>query len=123
MNPYLEQPAEWENVHNSLIIAIQNDLAPRVRPIQLSDRLPTISIPLADGEAELPLDLQSILHDVYDSGNYDLVAYRSEPTPPLSAELQSWAHSILTAHGIAIPNPALREERFQRFAASRPFRD
>ncbi len=32
MAPYLERPELWPNVHNSLIIAIRDDLAPRVRP-------------------------------------------------------------------------------------------
>lgn len=32
MDPYLEQPALWPNVHTSLIIAIRDELAPRLRP-------------------------------------------------------------------------------------------
>lgn len=32
MDPYLEQPDLWQNVHNSLIVALRDDLAPRLRP-------------------------------------------------------------------------------------------
>ena len=32
MDPYLEQRALWPNVHNSLIMALRDDLAPRLRP-------------------------------------------------------------------------------------------
>jgi hypothetical protein len=32
MDPYLERPDLWPNVHNSLIIALRDDLAPRLRP-------------------------------------------------------------------------------------------
>lgn len=32
MDPYLEQPALWPNVHSSLIVAIRDELAPRLRP-------------------------------------------------------------------------------------------
>lgn len=32
MDPYLEQRALWPNVHNSLITALRDDLAPRLRP-------------------------------------------------------------------------------------------
>jgi hypothetical protein len=32
MDPYLERPSLWPNVHNSLIIALRDDLAPRLRP-------------------------------------------------------------------------------------------
>lgn len=32
MDPYLEAPGLWPNVHNSLIVALRDDLAPRLRP-------------------------------------------------------------------------------------------
>jgi Protein of unknown function (DUF4058) len=32
MDPYLEQASLWANVHNSLIIALRDELAPRLRP-------------------------------------------------------------------------------------------
>lgn len=32
MNPWLEAPAIWRDVHHSLITALRNDLAPRLRP-------------------------------------------------------------------------------------------
>ncbi len=32
MDPYLENPSIWPNVHNSLIVALRDDLAPRLRP-------------------------------------------------------------------------------------------
>jgi hypothetical protein len=32
MDPYLERPSLWPNVHSSLIVALRDDLAPRLRP-------------------------------------------------------------------------------------------
>lgn len=32
MDPYLEQPGLWPDLHNSLIVALRDDLAPRLRP-------------------------------------------------------------------------------------------
>lgn len=32
MDPYLEQPELWPNVHSSLIVALRDDVAPRLRP-------------------------------------------------------------------------------------------
>ena len=32
MDPYLERASLWPNVHNSLIIALRDDLASRLRP-------------------------------------------------------------------------------------------
>jgi hypothetical protein len=27
MNPYLVQPSEWENIYNSIIVAVRDDIA------------------------------------------------------------------------------------------------
>ena len=32
MDPYLERPSLWPNIHSSLIVALRDDLAPRLRP-------------------------------------------------------------------------------------------
>ena len=32
MDPYLERPDLWPNVHSSIIVAVRDDLAPRLRP-------------------------------------------------------------------------------------------
>ncbi|MGH2543077.1 MAG: DUF4058 family protein, partial [Ardenticatenaceae bacterium] len=32
MDPYLEHPSLWPDVHNSLIAAVRDDLSPRVAP-------------------------------------------------------------------------------------------
>ncbi len=32
MNPYLEQPELWHQVHNRLIVAIADDLTPQIVP-------------------------------------------------------------------------------------------
>jgi hypothetical protein len=46
MNPYLEAPALWPNVHNSLIVALRDELAPRLRPryyVALEERIVRLS--------------------------------------------------------------------------------
>jgi hypothetical protein len=46
MDPYLEQPGMWPNVHNSLIVALRDDLAPRLRPryyVALEERIVQLS--------------------------------------------------------------------------------
>lgn len=32
MNPYLEQPGLWPQIHNRLIVAIADDITPRLPP-------------------------------------------------------------------------------------------
>ncbi len=73
-------------------------------PIRLRDPLPVIPIPLREGVPEPILDLQAILHRVYDRAGYRLYIYESEPEPRLSAADTAWADGILAATAPA-PRP------------------
>jgi len=45
MDPYLEQPAIWPDLHNSLIVVLRDDLAPRLRPryyVSIEERTYTV---------------------------------------------------------------------------------
>jgi hypothetical protein len=41
------------------------------------------------------LDLQAMIHRIYDAGHYRLFIYDSPPEPPLSADDVVWAAQIL----------------------------
>lgn len=69
-------------------------------PIQLRDRLPTVNIPLDDGDAPVPLDLQAILDGLYDTGGYVDFIYDTPPDPPLSPEDAAWARDLLSVAGV-----------------------
>ncbi len=71
-------------------------------PIGLRDRLPVIPIPLTPPDPDVTLDLQDLLHRVYDAAGYAKYVYAETPEPPLSAEDRAWAESLL-------PAPAQRE--------------
>ena len=59
----------------------------RVRPVQLLERLPTVAVPLREGEPDVPLDLQRAVASVYDRGLYGRRLRYDEPIdPPLPAE-------------------------------------
>jgi hypothetical protein len=64
-------------------------------PIKLRDPLPTIPIPLSGTDPEPPLDLQAILHRLYDTRGYAKFIYDSEPVPALSRKDAVWARSLL----------------------------
>ena len=66
-----------------------------VWPIMLREKLPTIAIPLQLGDIEPRVDLQELLHEVYDDAAFELVAYRYPPEPPLSSADQIWADEVL----------------------------
>jgi hypothetical protein len=70
-------------------------------PIMLRNRLPRISVPLADGDRDVALDLQEILNRCYDAGGYeDELNYRLNPKVPLSKADEEWADALLRERGL-----------------------
>jgi hypothetical protein len=69
-------------------------------PIRLRDPLPTIPIPLAGNDPPVPLDLQALLHRMYDTFGFKKYMYQTPPDPPLSAEDAAWARGVLAAAGV-----------------------
>ncbi len=65
-----------------------------VWPIQLRDPLPIIPIPLDPQHADARLDLQSILHRIYDAAGYEDYIYRSQPEPALSDSDAEWSQRL-----------------------------
>jgi hypothetical protein len=63
-------------------------------PIRLRERLPVIPIPLREGDPEPTLDLQTLLHRVYDAAGYQYRVYRRTPEPPLAPPDDAWAVEI-----------------------------
>ncbi len=57
-----------------------------VWPIALADPLPTVSVPLAGGDPDVPLDLQEMFTRVYDILGYDLAIDYTQPPEVALAE-------------------------------------
>lgn len=66
-------------------------------PLQLRDPLPAIPIPLRAPKSFVVLELQAILHVVYDRACYEDYIYRGKPTPLLRSEDAAWAESLLAS--------------------------
>jgi hypothetical protein len=66
-------------------------------PVGLRERLPVIPVPLRQGEPDARLDLQDVLHRVYDAAGYHYYVYTGQPEPALSAEDAAWAQQFLPA--------------------------
>lgn len=64
-------------------------------PIRLRDPLPVIPIPLREPDLDAHLDLQAVLHDLYDAARYRTYIYESPPQPALTAEDDAWARELL----------------------------
>jgi hypothetical protein len=66
-------------------------------PLRLRDRLPVIPIPLRSHEPEARLDLQEVLHLVYDAAAYEDYIYKGEPEPRLRPADAKWARQFVPA--------------------------
>jgi hypothetical protein len=64
-------------------------------PLRLTDRLPTIPIPVGADDRPAQLDLQEALHRVYDQAGYHYYIYSGNPEPALTAEQQEWARGLM----------------------------
>ena len=74
------------------------DRRPKVEvyPWPLERWLPMIPIPLADGDPDVPLDLQAVFDSTYDRAGYDYALKYSKPIdPPLSETQRAWVAEIL----------------------------
>jgi len=69
--------------------------------IFLTQRLPTIQIPLKGDDRDAPLDLQRCLDLTYDRAGYDgIVNYRKPPVVALPERYMSWADELLRGEGL-----------------------
>jgi hypothetical protein len=67
--------------------------------VPLRERLPAIRIPLRESDADVPLDLQTLLVQVYRRSRYDDIDYTVPPVPPLDKDDEAWADALLRAAG------------------------
>lgn len=70
----------------------------RVYPRTVRERLPTLRIPLAEGDVDVELDLQAVLISVYQAGAYANQFDYSRPCyPRLRPDDEAWAQERITA--------------------------
>lgn len=67
----------------------------------LQNSIPSYPLPLREGDTEPLLDIQTLINELYDEGNYDLVIdYTQGPVPPLSQENAAWVDEVLKEKGL-----------------------
>ncbi len=71
-----------------------------VYPLPLAQRLPAIRAPLRQSDADVPLDLQTLIDQCYENGGYDTIDYRQPLQPPLDPADLAWADEWLRAKGL-----------------------
>ena len=82
-----------------------------VYPIQLWEQLPAIKIPLRPKDADVRLDLQSLVEKCYLNGGYDgTLDYAVDPEPPLAGLNKDWADERLRTLGLRPKEKASRRK-------------
>ncbi len=66
----------------------------------LGERLPRIGVPLREGDADVPLDLQTLVDQSYENGRYDDIDYSVPVEPPLDPTDAAWADALLRQKGL-----------------------
>jgi hypothetical protein len=71
-----------------------------VWPIQLTERLPLLPVPLSAPDPDVPLDLHTVAKAVYERGGYTTRIDYRQPVPPpaLEPDQQAWVEQLLAAH-------------------------
>ena len=69
--------------------------------IKLPQLLPSIPIPLCEGDADATLDLNAAWHAIYDKAGFDLVLdYKADPSTPFTPAQGAWADKLQKAMGL-----------------------
>ncbi|MEW5858242.1 MAG: DUF4058 family protein [Cyanobacteriota bacterium] len=67
----------------------------------LQQEIPLFPLPLQPGDTEPVINLQDLVHRLYEQGSYDLaIDYTKEPIPPLSAADAAWVDKVLREQGL-----------------------
>jgi uncharacterized protein DUF4058 len=68
--------------------------------LPLRNRLSRIRIPLRQTDADVPLDLQTVIDEVYERGFAGEIDYTADPIPPLPPADAAWADKLLRSKGL-----------------------
>jgi hypothetical protein len=88
-------PPSHRTTYQVCVWRASNPFAYEVYRAPLREPLPTIRVPLREGDADVPLDLQALIGQCYENGRYDDLDYRADPKPPLDPEEAAWAGELL----------------------------
>ncbi|WP_017717609.1 DUF4058 family protein [Kamptonema formosum] len=88
---------------NYRILVSRGDTRPRadLYLFNLPNEIPKFALPLRSEDVEPVVDLQALLHGVYERAGYDYtIDYSREPVPALSEADAAWADTILREKGL-----------------------
>ena len=94
---YKRMPIEPLAPCDYCIMVCRRHLRPNVDlwPIGLRETLPRIPIPLNREDPDAVIDLQRLLHELYDAAGYADYIYSGSPRPAVPKDDQNWAADII----------------------------
>lgn len=93
IHPKLRSP------YMACIRRVTNPSEAEVYRIALTEKLPTIPIPLRPTDRDVTLNLQALIEQCYQRGRYGSIDYQVEPQPAVSADQQAWMDRLLREQG------------------------
>lgn len=88
---------------NYRILVTRSETRPKavLYGFNLRDKIPQFPLPLSSEDVELWVDLQGLLHEIYDQGAYDLrLDYSRAIVPALSETDMVWVDEVLRQQGL-----------------------
>jgi hypothetical protein len=85
-----------------ILSRVENRPHVEIWPLSLREAFPIVPVPLSEGDADIPLDLNQALQRIYASARYDLrIQYRADPpAPALPPDDAAWLRAVLQAAGV-----------------------
>jgi hypothetical protein len=94
-------PQEYRQPYRICVVRADRPDEAEVYRLSLSAPLPTIRIPLRSEDADLPLNLQTLIDAAYVNGRYAAdIDYTRAPHPKLTETDAQWAERVLREHGL-----------------------
>jgi hypothetical protein len=90
---------------NYRILVSRSNTRPKAEfyAFNLPDRIPQFPLPLRSEDTEPVVDLQRLVHEIYDQGGYDLrLDYSRLPSPNLSETDAAWVDRVLQEQGLRL---------------------
>ena len=96
-------PMEGAIESNYRLLVSRSETRPKAAlyGFNLRDNIPQFSLPLGSEDVEPWVDLQGLLHEIYDQGAYDLrLDYSRSSVPALSEADAAWVDEVLREQGL-----------------------
>jgi hypothetical protein len=94
--PYHRVPVSHRTAYQVCVRRGWQPAAVEIYPVPLRRPLPTVKIPLRRTDADVSLDLQTLIEQCYRNGGYDAdIDYHGDPDLPLAPDDARWADDLL----------------------------